>query len=313
MGTYIEAIELGADTIVTSGGNGPCRAGIYSEVHRKTLKNMMGYDVEFIVFDEFNRDPAKFMHNVRRIKGEKTWLRVCINLLTIYELARAVDRLQKIMEIGRAYELNRGSFNAAFQNIISRFELEAFSIISIRRLFREGMVILESVPCRKPTSAECRLRIGIVGEIYVVMEDSINMNIAEILNNLGCEVVRSMYISDWIDHNLCPKIFPNKSGRRLIDNSRQYMEIPIGGHGCDNIGCIIEYKKQGYDGVVHLMPFGCLPELVTRSIIPNIANDYRIPILSLSLDEQTSVANNLTRIEAFVELLKKNMERNKSQ
>jgi predicted nucleotide-binding protein (sugar kinase/HSP70/actin superfamily) len=150
-------------------------------------------------------------------------------------LARAVDQLKKIVKIKRAYELNRGSFNAAFRSIISRFESEAFSIISIRRLFSDGKAILESLPCKNPISDECRIRVGIVGEIYVVMEDSINMNIAEILNNLGCEVVRSMCISDWIDHNLCPKIFADRSGQKLIDNNRPYVEIPVGGHyGCSN-------------------------------------------------------------------------------
>lgn len=38
LGTYLEALEMGADTIVTSGGNGPCRAGYYGEAKRKYLK-----------------------------------------------------------------------------------------------------------------------------------------------------------------------------------------------------------------------------------------------------------------------------------
>jgi predicted nucleotide-binding protein (sugar kinase/HSP70/actin superfamily) len=307
MGTYIEVAELGADTIVTSGGHGPCRAGMFGEIHKKTLKSM-GYDVEFIVFDEFGRNRSEFMRNLGKIRGEKSWPRTCINLLIFYKLAKAVDRLQKIMEVRRTHELARGSFNAAFGKIISKFEREAFSIGSVRRIFREGKAILESIPCRE-VSDESRLKVGIVGEIYVVMEDAINMNAAEILNDLGCEVTRSICISDWIDHNLFPTIFTKKSGKWLIDQSQQYMEIKIGGHGCDNIGCIIDYKKQGYDGVVHMMPFGCLPELITRSIIPNISSDYQIPILSLSLDEQNGIANNLTRIEAFVELLRKNREK----
>lgn len=39
LGTYIEAIEAGADTILTSGGSGPCRAGLYAQLHEKTLKD----------------------------------------------------------------------------------------------------------------------------------------------------------------------------------------------------------------------------------------------------------------------------------
>jgi predicted nucleotide-binding protein (sugar kinase/HSP70/actin superfamily) len=305
MGTYLEAIELGADTIVTSGGSGPCRAGFYSEVHAKTIRSM-GYDVDFIVFDDFGRNPGKFIDNIRKLKGNKSWIRIGNILLTVYEMARAVDKLQKMIEIRRAYEVNKGSFNAAFQEILDQFEYHAYSITDIHRLFRKGKAVLEAVPCHEPPPEERKLRVGIVGEIFVVMESSINMNIAEVLNNLGCEVTRSMYISDWTDHSVWPKIFPNKSGNRSVEKSRRYLEIPIGGHECHNIGNIITYKEMGYDGVIHLMPFACLPELITQSIIPRISSDYQIPILSLSLDEQTGIANNLTRIEAFVELLKNN-------
>ena len=39
MGSYLEAIEKGADTIVTTGGRGPCRAGLYGEIHKRNLIN----------------------------------------------------------------------------------------------------------------------------------------------------------------------------------------------------------------------------------------------------------------------------------
>ena len=54
------------------------------------------------------------------------------------------------------------------------------------------------------------------------------------------------------------------------------------------------------------MPFACLPELVTQSMIPKTSGDLDIPILTLAIDEQTGVANILTRLEAFIELVKNN-------
>ncbi|HEX3048340.1 MAG TPA: hypothetical protein VHY08_26570, partial [Bacillota bacterium] len=68
LGTYIEALEAGADTIVTSGGSGPCRAGYYCEVHQKTLQSL-GYQVEMIVFDSFFKDPRFFLEKVKKIKN----------------------------------------------------------------------------------------------------------------------------------------------------------------------------------------------------------------------------------------------------
>jgi predicted nucleotide-binding protein (sugar kinase/HSP70/actin superfamily) len=302
LGSYIEALELGADTIVTSGGSGPCRAGFYGEVHYKTLQSL-GFNPNFIVFDDYGRNPQQFWGNVRRIKGSISWAETFRKIWTVYRLAGALDSLQKQVELKRCYEVNQGSFNRTFAAIEGRFDREVGRAGDLRRLQRESIALLNAIPCRDIPERR-RLRVGIVGEIYVVMETAVNMNIAERLNNLGCEVTRSMYISDWADHCVYPKFFPNKSGAKLVRDSHPYIEIGIGGHEQHNIGSIIKYQRNRFDGVIHLLPFACLPELVTQSIIPRLAQDLKIPILSLAIDEQTGLANNLTRIEAFVELLR---------
>lgn len=308
LGTYIEAIEKGADTIVTSGGSGPCRAGLYAELHEKTL-HKMGYNVKFIVFDDFNRDRKQFIENLKLIKGKQSWCKAIKNAYAAYKIAQAVDNLQRLVERKRAYEKVSGSFNSALKNAMMDFDKNAHNLKDTKKLYKKHKKILENIPCIK--IPKDRIRVGIVGEIYVVMEPSVNMNIVEVLNSLGCEVTNSMYISEWINHAVVPRCFKKLSGQHLLDLSKKYLKIQIGGHESHNIGNILEYKKQGYDGIVHLMPFGCLPELVTQSITPVISKDNDdLPILTLSLDEQSGLANNMTRIEAFVDLLKKNKGEN---
>lgn len=303
LGTYIEAIEKGADTILTSGGSGPCRAGLYAQIQEKTLKSM-GYNVDFIVFDDFGRSPKQFIKNLRKIKGKTSWYKMLKNFYTAYKLAEAVDNLQRIVEIRRAYEKIPGSFNAVFKEILDDFDKNASSLKDIKKLYTKNKQLIENIEIKE--IPKDKIRIGIVGEIYVVMEPSVNMNIVEVLNSLGCEVVNTMYISEWINHAVIPKIFNKASGQHLLDLSKKYLKIQIGGHESHNIGNMLEYKEQGIEGIVHLMPFGCLPELVTQTLAPNISKDNNLPILTLSLDEQTGIANNLTRIEAFVDLLRKN-------
>ncbi|MCL6591519.1 MAG: acyl-CoA dehydratase activase-related protein [Firmicutes bacterium] len=300
LGTYIEALEAGADTIVTSGGSGPCRAGYYCEAHQKTLQSL-GYQVEMIVFDSFFKNPPLFLEKARKITNHHSWLKVIKVVYTAYQIARAIDSLQKIVEIKRAYEREPGSFSRAFEHIHQKFLKEAHTLEDVRRLKEEGLTLLNSIPLRDHDPM-LKIRIGIVGEIYVVIESSINMGIAEVLNKLGCEVSRSICISEWFEHTL-PKVF-GKSDARIVNYGRRYIDISIGGHEIQNVGKMIDYKEQGFDGIIHLMPFACLPELITQSMIPKISADLGIPILSLAIDEQTGVANVLTRLEAFVELVK---------
>ena len=40
---YTSGLARGADTIISGGGYGPCRAGLYGEIHRRIL-NDLGYD-----------------------------------------------------------------------------------------------------------------------------------------------------------------------------------------------------------------------------------------------------------------------------
>ena len=136
------------------------------------------------------------------------------------------------------------------------------------------------------------------------MESSVNLEMEKRLNALGIEVTNVQYISEWLYHNLIPKRFNKSMSWKTFDMAEEYKLCKCGGHDMENTGWIMEFAKRGYDGIVHLHPFGCLPELVTRSIIPKMSDDLDIPVLSVSLDEQMGEANLQTRIEAFVDLCK---------
>ena len=82
-----------------------------------------------------------------------------------------------------------------------------------------------------------------------------------------------------------------------------YLAHFVGGEGRTTIGHIVIYTYEGFDGIIHLMPFTCMPELVARSIFPRLQRELDIPILSLIIDEQTGKAGLLTRLEAFIDLL----------
>ena len=81
------------------------------------------------------------------------------------------------------------------------------------------------------------------------------------------------------------------------------MKRAIGGECIETIGDTVYAAKHGIDGVIHLMPFSCMPEIVSQNILSKVSRNENIPVLSLVLDEQTGKAGYITRIEAFIDLV----------
>jgi hypothetical protein len=59
------------------------------------------------------------------------------------------------------------------------------------------------------------------------------------------------------------------------------------------------------DGVIHLAPFSCTPEVMAHNALLTLQRECQVPILSLSFDEHTGRAGLLTRLEAFVDILER--------
>ncbi len=301
LGSYIEAIESGATTIVTSGGHGPCRAGFYGETHRKILSSM-GYDIDLIVFDAYKRDIMGTIKNIRKIKNKKPLGFLLNAIKTVYFMAKSIDKQEKRIQKIRPYEIYKGDSNKAWEEIQTIYD-KAKNAKDIKKAEKESRRMIDCIETIEISDSN-RIRIGIVGEIYVVMEKSINLKIEEVLGSMGAEVERSQYISEWIDYNLIPNWLSKPHELAILKKGEKYIKEIIGGHAKQTVGHIVDYAERGFDGVVHLMPFACLPELVSQSIIPAITKDYNIPVITLPIDEQTGLANVQTRIEAFLDLVK---------
>ena len=171
MGTYIESVEAGADTIVTTGGDSSCRAGFYAEVHRRILASM-GYNVRFFVFDSLFLHPQEFLGSIRELKGEHTWWHTLGAIRYCYDLIAAMDRLQERIRILRAHEKNKGDFARAWREIEDLFDT-CSDRQSVKTVEKKAWEIVHSVPVElwDPKQA---VRVGIVGEIYVTMEGHAN-------------------------------------------------------------------------------------------------------------------------------------------
>ncbi|WP_449240584.1 acyl-CoA dehydratase activase-related protein [Desulfoscipio gibsoniae] len=298
MGTYLEAIEKGANILVTSGGVGPCRAGLYADLHKKILHDL-GYPIEMIIFEPPRLYPISFIRNVYKLNPGRLSIKAIIGRIKkAWRKLQALDNAEKATHVIRPRELKKGTTTRKYKQVLEWID-SAYNTNDIIEAEAAALEELHKVP-QDPNRLV--IKVGIVGEIYVLLEPAANLEIEETLGNLGIEVERSIFLTGWTRDNTWKETV---EGTTVKDAAKHYLPELIGGHGRDSIGNTILYSKRGFDGVIQLAPFTCIPEIVARTILPAVSRDYNIPVLTFFLDEQTGKAGMNTRLEAFADLMKR--------
>jgi predicted nucleotide-binding protein (sugar kinase/HSP70/actin superfamily) len=303
IGNYIQARELGADTILMAGGCGPCRFGYYSEMHREILKDA-GCDMEIITLEFANGNFGRLAGAVHQLTGTRGLLKIPSVAKQAVKLASRVDELEMLTFKIRARELEHGSVD----RIYTRFRERARSSESFRETFallEETFGLLHSVKVDKQAVP---LKIGIVGEIYTGIEHFASFDIQEKLGGMGAEVDRKVTVSNWIIEHILKKGLHLPRDTAYAKAAEPWLGRMIGGHAQETLGHTVLYAQDRYDGVIQIFPFSCMPEIVAESILPSIEQELGIPVLTLIIDEMTGGAGYLTRVEAFVDMLERRRE-----
>ena len=89
---------------------------------------------------------------------------------------------------------------------------------------------------------------------------------------------------------------------RIHKAALPYLQRDIGGDGWESVGEKVLHANE-YDGLIHLVPFTCMPEIIAQNIMPTTKE--KIPVLTILCDEQITKTGMLTRLEAFVDLLQR--------
>lgn len=302
MGSYLQAVEMGAEMIITSGGCGPCRAGYYWVMHQK-LMDEIGCKVKVIGFEEPQRNYFDFIHklNLVRKAGGVSIPFYWRSIKTGWEKIIAFDDLEILSYKIRPYEIHRGDTSKALQLGLDMID-RANDIPQVKKTCQEALQLLHDVPQDKERDP---LKVGIIGEIYVLLEPSLNHYMLKMLGEMGVQADRSIYLTNYARENIL-----REGEQDVRAAARPFLnESCIGGHGTNSIGETVLYARHGFDGVIQLAPFSCIPEIVARSILPSVSRELDIPVLTFFLDEQTSKAGVETRLEAFIDLLEKRREK----
>lgn len=298
IGNFIEAMEAGADTLMMAGGIGPCRFGYYAQIQEAILREQ-GYDFEMIVLEPPAMGWRLFTDAIRRIAPGKSLLEIAKLTKLAFRKGRAVDMVEKEVIKLRAFERVKGSTTKAYKDTLKLFRETPFEKKAIDDAKEEALEIVRAVD--KDTEKR-PLRVGIVGEFYLLLEPFANYDIEEYLGRAGASLERSVYLSDWISP-VNKSMIGGVPEEVITEAASPYLNHFVGGEGQTTVGHAAHFAREGFDGIIQIFPFTCMPDTIAKSILPLVSRDYDIPVLSLVVDEQTGKAGLITRLEAFLDLL----------
>jgi predicted nucleotide-binding protein (sugar kinase/HSP70/actin superfamily) len=170
----------------------------------------------------------------------------------------------------------------------------------LKQARRELFADLNAVPLNQDAEP---LKVGILGEFILVMDPFHNLDLEKELGHRGVEVHRCAWVAGWAKVWLFMAMLGLSHDKEVKRAAAPYLKRDVSGEGLQTVGETVLMADGGYDGIAHLQPFTCLPEVVAQNILPRVVKDHQIPVLEIIIDEQTARTGLLTRVEAFVDLM----------
>lgn len=291
LGNYIEALDMGADIILQAGGG--CRFGFYAEVQKEILKNL-GYKFTLFKLNN-NYNPFTVAKSFQEFNPKVSFLQVIQTFIVAYQKCTAIEKVEEQVRLNIGFEVENGTHDRIFKTFLKNLE-KTNNYVKIRKLTKEILAQVKNIKLNKPKKP---LRVGVVGELYIVMEPFSNFDIEKKLGKKGIEVHRFVTVSEIINSFL----FPTKVTKHFLKYARPYLKYHIGAHGLESVAMAHKLAQEGFDGIIHIKPFGCMPEINAMPALHHISQDYHFPIIYFSFDSQTSETGINTRLEAFYDML----------
>jgi len=159
----------------------------------------------------------------------------------------------------------------------------------LERAYREAWrAQRESVYGEVKQQRETGLTVGLIAHSYNIYDKYVNMNIVEKLERLGARV-------------LVPDMLPS---RLIHEEGKDFSKEVYWTYGREIVGAASYLAKGRADGIILFTSFGCGPDsLLSELIIRRLKG--RIPVMHLIFDEETAEAGLLTRLETFIDMVRR--------
>jgi len=305
MGNFIEAIEGGTDYVAMISSPGCCRLGEYGKCINHALEDL-GYNAKYIELTLY--DGLQGLYNfLKEITGKNDPVLFVRAMILMIRKVFILDDLDAKLSFLRARELKFGEAEKQYLKALKIIDA-AMNTAQLNRAKKLAFEEMDKVAYDKNKEV---LNVDITGEIYLVCDKFSNQDIVKELGKMGVETRKSLTVSSFLKDAIIPKIF--RKGETHLQRANRlakpYLMRDIGGDALECVSDVAYADQRGIDGIIHISPFTCMPEIMSQNIFPAMRENCEIPILPLIMDEQTGKAGYLTRLEAFVDLMKRRKRR----
>ncbi len=298
--------------------------GVQVVTSGRTTKNILDKGVREALADACV--PIKlFFGHVMEIKDQVDYLFiprvVCLNGKTIYcpkflglpDMIRhslsnippvidvRMDTRQGYFSLIKAYQELGAIFGVSKKTVLMAYCKARLVLFRYRTLLRKGFTPTEALSLLdKPGSKiapqpKANLRFAVVGYPYAIYDSFISVNLLGKLRKLGVSVLTADNINPFLlalqnNCHLPKRLFWTFSDIAL--KAAHFM-----------------FRQGQVDGVLHLTAFGCGPDSLVNKLIELESKKHReIPFMTLMIDEHTGEAGMTTRLEAFVDMVRRRKE-----
>jgi len=299
LGNMVRCLEAGANTLAYVTGSWSCRFGYYGRLQAQILRDD-GFEFRLLEL-RHDRIP-EIVAEIRALNRGRLSAAVLSGLRGLragWLKSTAVDEAEGCFREALPTATDPGACRRLLDRLLAEIHA-AGDAAALRRIRDSARARFEALP----RNGRARVaRVKLVGESYCVVEPFINFDIIARLGEMGVLVEPFLTAHRWLGFHGFR--LGKAEVKRMRALSAPYWRYCVGGEDQNSVGQLLLAAQQGFDGVIHVHPFGCMPGTVVQPTMARAARDTGIAYLPLSLDEHSSETGVLTRLEAFVSLLER--------
>ncbi len=318
--------------------SGPCRFGQYNRLHRLILDELGLPQVPILVFDQtggYHNDMANMGRGFR---------------LNAWRAFTILDSMQKMTLESRPYEVNKGETDAVYkewlEKLIKSTGQDADTLKAFSRRARETFSAIKTdKSSRKPrigivgeifVRSNAFANDGLIRKLEALGAQCGIPPLEEWLDYIDNQRKRRNRLHleggwrDWAKQKLTEIVmersaeplrreFDNsiESFRRelptqsILDKGHRYLTPAVEGEAILSMGRVVEYAEHGFDGIVNILPFGCMPGTIVSLLLHQFRRDYGLPVLNVVV-EGTKDPGESIRFEAFIQQAREHMRQHRA-